>query len=61
MFKFLTIVPVIALLTSCGFSPLHKQNNVNHNSVLDLQKVVIAPIPERIGQLLRIELFNQLT
>ena len=61
LFKFLTIVPVIALLTSCGFSPLHKQNNVNHNSVLDLQKVVIAPIPERIGQLLRIELFNQLT
>ena len=61
LFKFLTIVPVIALLTSCGFSPLHKQNNVNHNSVLDLQKVVIAPIPERIGQLLRIELFHQLT
>lgn len=61
LFKFLTIILVITLLASCGFSPLHKQNNANHNSVLDLQKVVISPIPERIGQLLRIELFDQLT
>ena len=61
LFKFLAIVSVLALLANCGFSPLHKQNNANHHSVLNLQKVVIAPIPERIGQLLRIELFTQLT
>jgi len=48
------------LLASCGFQPLHGTGESYGETSAALRQVAVAPIPERIGQLLRIELGNRL-
>ncbi|NNE85602.1 MAG: hypothetical protein HKN28_16685 [Alphaproteobacteria bacterium] len=61
MFKFAPIAAVMALLAGCGFTPLHGQQQAGANATSALRQVSVSPIAERVGQLLRIELTNQLT
>jgi LPS-assembly lipoprotein len=61
LFKFGLIAAAMALLTGCGFTPLHGQQKAGASATAALQQISVPPIPERLGQLLRIELTNQLT
>ena len=60
MFKLAPIFFGVFSLIACGFEPLHlhKQNTVKVSEVLN--RIHVLPIPERTGQLLRINLTNQL-
>ncbi len=51
----------MAFLTACGFTPLHGQQQVGADTTAALRQISVLPIAERLGQLLRIELTNQLT
>ena len=48
-------------LTGCGFAPLHGPQQSGVNATAALRQISVPPIPERLGQLLRIELTNQLS
>jgi LPS-assembly lipoprotein len=49
------------LVTGCGFTPLHGHKQGGDDASSPLRQISVPPIPERLGQLLRIELTNQLT
>ncbi len=51
----------MVLITGCGFEPLHGRPETGNQTTTALSQVSVHPIPERLGQLLRIELTNQLT
>lgn len=51
----------MALISGCGFTPLYGQKQVDDSVSMAMQQISIPPIPERLGQLLRIELSKQLT
>lgn len=51
----------MVLLAGCGFTPLYGQQQASANASSALRQISVPPIPERLGQLLRIELTNQLT
>ncbi len=50
----------MVLVTGCGFTPLHGQRQSGDSASVALQQISVPPIPERLGQLLRIELTNRL-
>ena len=54
------IAIALVLLTGCGFTPLHGPQQASVNATTALQQISVPPIPERLGQLLRIELTNRL-
>ena len=51
----------LLVLAGCGFEPLHGARQRGPDGTSALRQIAIAPIPERLGQLLRIELTNRLT
>ena len=55
MFKFCITIAAMALISGCGFEPLHgrQQSSVDGSSAL--RQIAVPPIPERLGQLLRLE------
>lgn len=55
------MVAVMLLVAGCGFEPLHGRQQSGAGSASALSQISIPPIPERLGQLLRIELANRLT
>jgi len=55
----ITIIAVFAVAVGCGFQPLHAPGSGAVPSVLS--KVDVAPIPNRLGQVVRNRLFEQLT
>jgi len=55
------MVAVMVLVTGCGFEPLHGRQQSGASATLALSEISVPPIPERLGQLLRIELTNRLT
>jgi LPS-assembly lipoprotein len=61
LFRISLIAAAMALLTGCGFAPLHGQQQAGADATAALRQIAVPPIPERLGQLLRIELTNQLT
>lgn len=52
---------VMVLVAGCGFQPLHGRQESRDNATLALRQVAVPPIPERLGQMLRIELTTRLT
>lgn len=50
----------MVLVTGCGFEPLHGRPESGNETTAALRQISVSPIPERLGQLLRIELTNQL-
>ena len=56
-----SILAFLVLLAGCGFQPLHGRPDAGNQTTTALSLVSVAPIPDRLGQLLRIELTNQLT
>lgn len=54
---------VVALfgLAACGFEPLYGETERGTATENLLSRVTVSPIPDRIGQLVRIELTNRLT
>ena len=61
MFRIWFIAAGLVLVAGCGFEPLHGRQEAGADASSALRLVSIQPIPERLGQLLRIELTNQLT
>jgi LPS-assembly lipoprotein len=59
--KFWLLIAALALIGGCGFTPLHGQKQNGDDASSPLRQISVPPIPERLGQLLRIELTNQLT
>lgn len=55
------MVAVMVLVSACGFEPLHGRQQSGASATSALSQISIPPIPERLGQLLRIELANLLT
>jgi LPS-assembly lipoprotein len=51
----------MVLVAGCGFEPLHGRPEAGNQTTSALSQISVPPIPERLGQLLRIELTNQLT
>ena len=51
----------MALVSACGFQPLHGRQQTGAGATFALSQISIPPISERLGQLLRIELANRLT
>ena len=51
----------MVLLAACGFEPLHGRQQSGSDTSTELSKIAVPPIPDRLGQMLRIELTNQLT
>lgn len=49
------------LVSSCGFEPLHGRQQSGESASSALRQISVPPIPERLGQLLRIELTNRLS
>ncbi len=50
----------MVLVAGCGFEPLHGRQKSGADTASALSQISVSPIPERLGQLLRIELTNQL-
>jgi len=55
------MVTVMVLVAGCGFAPLHGRQQSGTSATSALSQISIPPIPDRMGQLLRIELANRLT
>jgi LPS-assembly lipoprotein len=55
----ITVIAVFAVAAGCGFQPLHAPGGGGDPSVLS--KVDVAPIPNRLGQVVRNRLVEQLT
>jgi LPS-assembly lipoprotein len=55
------MVAVMVLVAACGFVPLHGRQQSGAGATVALSQIMISPIPERLGQMLRIELANRLT
>jgi LPS-assembly lipoprotein len=51
----------MVLVAACGFEPLHGRQQSGASATSALSLISIPPIPDRLGQLLRIELANRLT
>ena len=49
---------VVMALTACGFEPLYGDRGARPGAVSQLAAVEVAPIPERIGQVLRNDLLD---
>ncbi|MCH2550393.1 MAG: LPS assembly lipoprotein LptE [Alphaproteobacteria bacterium] len=60
MFKLIPILFSLFFLATCGFEPLHIQKQNTIKLSVFLNRIHVLPIPERTGQLLRINLTNQL-
>ncbi len=52
---------VMVFVAGCGFEPLHGRQQSGSSVTSALSLIYIPPIPDRLGQLLRIELANRLT
>ena len=50
----------LLFVTGCGFQPLYGPQQIGADGVSPLQQIAVSPIPERVGQLLRIELTKNL-
>lgn len=61
MSKSATALAALLVLTACGFQPLYGAAQTGPNGESPLQSVAVPPIPERLGQMLRIELTNRLS
>ena len=61
LFRLPVLFAALLLLAGCGFQPLHGAQATGADGLSELQRISVAPIPERLGQLLRIELTNRLT
>ena len=48
-------------LTACGFEPLHGKREGGEATALLLSQIEVAPIADRLGQLVRTELTNRLS
>ena len=55
------MIAAMVLIAGCGFEPLHGQQQSGVNATSAMRQISVPPIPERLGQLLRIELTNRLT
>ena len=51
----------MALVAGCDFEPLYGRQQSGADVSAELSQIAVPPIPERLGQMLRIELTNQLT
>lgn len=51
----------MVLVAACGFVPLQGRQQSGAGATLALSQIMISPISERLGQMLRIELANRLT
>lgn len=51
----------LVVIAGCGFQPLYRQQTTGVEPVDALRDINVLPIPERVGQILRIELANRLT
>ncbi len=49
------------LAAGCGFKPLYGTSGTGEGASLEMASVKVAPIPDRIGQVLRNELTDRLT
>lgn len=61
MFRALLIAAVLLGFTGCGFHPLHSRQPADAAATAALRQISVLPIPERLGQMLRIELTDRLT
>ncbi len=60
--KLLTLMVVTFTMAACGFTPLYQQQDNGQNALLaTFDRIEIAPIPNRIGQILRNDLLDHLT
>lgn len=58
----LTSVVLTSLgLSACGFTPLYGQQNNNTQVLASLNSISIARIPDRVGQMMRLELQHRLS
>lgn len=55
------IVGIAALLTACGFQPIYGENPVSVLPVEHLSRIEVAPIVDRIGQIVKNHLEDKLT
>ena len=55
------MVAVMTLVSACGFQPFHERQQADAGAASALNQILISPLPERLGQLLRMELANRLT
>ncbi len=55
------MIVAMVLIAGCGFEPLHGQQQSGVNATSAMRQISVPPIPERLGQLLRIELTNRLS
>ena len=51
----------MVLVAGCGFEPLYGRQQSGADASTELNQIAVSPIPERLGQMLRIELTNELT
>ena len=54
------LVALLGLVGGCGFRPLYGQPTSGHGTVAELAAVAVNPIPDRLGQLVRNHLRDQL-
>ncbi len=55
------IVGFVSLLTACGFQPLYGENPVSAPAAEHLSRITVAPIADRIGQIVKNHLEDTLT
>jgi len=55
------LVLVAALISACGFQPIYGQRSTGPTVQQNTGSIAIAPIPDRVGQLVRNQLIDGLT
>ena len=55
------LAAAVLLLAGCGFRPLYAERGDGSSTRLQLESIVIGPIPSRLGQILRNDLMDRLT
>lgn len=52
---------VVMALAACGFEPLYSDRGPGPSAISQLAAVEVAPIPERVGQVLRNDLLDRIS
>lgn len=55
------MLAILTYVAGCGFQPLYGERQSAEGAAASLGQISVPPIPERLGQLLRIELIHRLT